>query len=214
MEQTIPVESNHMTFIELLDKHSAIIGIIIGLVGVIIGALISPLVSNRIEFTKRKRAIKYEIIGSIYIFYNLLKIQNYGHNNHVFDSKHILLLSRENDKQELILLVQHSINKTEDAIRENTYKLNEVEAKLTSLVVELGDYYGDKWYKTVEPIVTKAIKKSNYIHQNVDYDFSSINSLAALESIRRDYLLTVLNKGYGYQDECDLLVNDLNKILA
>lgn len=150
-----------MTWIELIDKLSPLIGVLIG--GVI--GLLSPWVSNKIDRRKRKYAIKYELIGAIYSLYKLLQLHSSNSNLYWFYHQRLELYRKTGLNHPTIPRDEIEVARLNASMDIHFKEMVELEAKVITLKVEVSDFFSKKCFENVSALVESAIDKLN----NGDY---------------------------------------------
>lgn len=155
----------------------------------------SPYISEKITKRRRKNSIKYELIESVSLFFSYWRAEVgsfnyamvYGQTVHLIWKD--FLASKNTSENEItkekISFFNEYFSSHENDHKIHYMKLAEIEAKLSSIVVELQHLYKPEISKKITETVNHIIEQSSdyNINQLHDYNVLSNSDLDALETL-------------------------------
>lgn len=189
------------------------------LISVAVGALLAPWLTYRLDTQRKKRHLKPQLVKLLYQFFNyrktLIRESNVLHYTNAYSSFVWDDLTREpdkNSKSELEFQF-NNLDKSIFYLRENTHRtlnqLIETESEIMSQLTEIKSLYGNRAYNQVVEKIQPHLDFSN--KSPLIYKFSKL-SRAELMMTRDDLTDKLDNKAHSMQDECSLLIKELNTI--
>ena len=187
---------------------------ILPLIGVVIGLWLGPLVSNRIQNKNNKKALRAELIYSLYMFFNYRKV-TYGSSmrttfngrlsSNIWKSLRKLDIEpterRELERQYQVL--KDVADKAEDRQHQSVDKIIEFEGEILKQLSLVQRYYGTAIYKSVYRLIQPHIDESNSFRP-MNFHFMPEQEFA--EYNRSDYANELHKIDEDMAKKCDDLI--------